>query len=108
MKKKLRPPAAAAAPPAAIQNFDAMPDCAFVRLPTVCTLFGISKPTVWRWVANGQLPAPRKLSRAVTAWRVGELRRALAGPMTEKASGVREAAKAAAAAARTTGGERGE
>lgn len=70
----------AAAPiPDALRNFDAMPDVAFVRLPVVVALFACSPATVWRRVKNGTLPAARKLSEAVTAWNVGELRKALRG-----------------------------
>ncbi|MCW5603412.1 MAG: AlpA family phage regulatory protein, partial [Burkholderiales bacterium] len=44
-----------------VKNFDALPGSAFVRLPTVCTLLGISRPTAWRWVKSGRLPTPRRL-----------------------------------------------
>lgn len=75
-----RLPAPAAAPiPDALRTFDALPDAANVRLPVVCALFGISPPTVWRWVKKGTLPAGRKLSVACTAWNVGQLRKALNG-----------------------------
>lgn len=73
------PTPAAAAIPDALRNFQALPDAAFVRLPVVCTLFSISPPTAWRWVKKSVLPTPRRLSEAVTAWNVGELRKALNG-----------------------------
>ncbi len=65
--------------PDALRNFDALPDVANVRLPVVCALFGISAPTAWRWVKKCKLPAGRKLSEGVTAWNVGQLRKALNG-----------------------------
>lgn len=65
--------------PAALKNFDALPDAANVRLPIVAGLVGCSEATVWRMAKKGTLPAPRKLSERVTAWNVGELRLALAG-----------------------------
>jgi predicted DNA-binding transcriptional regulator AlpA len=71
-------PAAASIPPA-FANFDHAPDSAFVRLPIVAALFACSPATVWRRVKSGTLPAPRKLSEGVTAWRVAELRKALRG-----------------------------
>lgn len=75
-----RQPDPAAAPiPEALRNFDALPDAANVRLPVVRVLFGISTATTWRWVKKGTLPAGRKLSEGVTAWNVGELRKALNG-----------------------------
>ncbi len=65
--------------PDALRNFDALPDSANVRLPVVAALFACSTVTVWRRVKKGTLPAGRKLSEGVTAWNVGELRKALSG-----------------------------
>ena len=62
--------------PEALKAFDALPDSAHVRLPTVCGLFGISPATAWRWVRAERLPAPKKLSPGVSAWNVGEIRAA--------------------------------
>ena len=63
--------------PAALANFDSLPDCAHVRLPIVAALRGSSPATIWRHVKSGLLPAPVKLGPNTTAWRVGDLRRAL-------------------------------
>ena len=65
--------------PDALRNFDALPDAANVRLPVVCALLQISPATTWRWSKSGRLPAPRRLSEGVTAWNVGQLRKALTG-----------------------------
>jgi predicted DNA-binding transcriptional regulator AlpA len=62
--------------PVALAQFDKLPDAAHVRLPVVAALKGISPATVWRWVKSSRLPAPSRLSPGVTAWRVGDLRRA--------------------------------
>jgi predicted DNA-binding transcriptional regulator AlpA len=62
--------------PAALANFDILPDSAHVRLPVVAALRGSSPATVWRHVKAGLLPAPVKLGPNTTAWRVGDLRRA--------------------------------
>ena len=64
--------------PAALKNFDSLPDSANVRQPVVEALFGCSAATVWRMVKRGKLK-PRKLSERVTAFNVGELRQALQG-----------------------------
>lgn len=64
--------------PAALKNFDDLPDSANVRLPVVGGLFGCSPATVWRMVQRGTLPAPRKISERVSAWNVGDLRQVLA------------------------------
>jgi predicted DNA-binding transcriptional regulator AlpA len=63
--------------PSALQYFDQLPDSANVRQPIVEALFACSSTTLWRRVKDGRIPRPRKLSDRVTAWRVGELRRAL-------------------------------
>lgn len=64
--------------PDALKNFDSLPDAANVRQPVVQALVGCSAATVWRMVKRGTLPSPRKLSERVTAWNVGDLRKALA------------------------------
>jgi predicted DNA-binding transcriptional regulator AlpA len=63
--------------PSALQYFDQLPDSANVRQPIVEALFACSSTTLWRRVKDGRIPRPRKLSDRVTAWQVGELRRAL-------------------------------
>jgi predicted DNA-binding transcriptional regulator AlpA len=62
----------------ALEGFDRLPDAANVRLPVVQALYACSDETVRRRVKAGQIPAPRKLGPRITAWNVGELRRALA------------------------------
>ena len=59
------------------KDFDSLPDSAHVRLSVVTGLFACSPATVWRMVKRGQL-SPKKLSDRVTAFNVGDLRRALA------------------------------
>jgi len=63
--------------PEALENFDKYPDSAFVRQPIVQALFACSSATVWRMVKRGVLK-PKKLSERVTAFNVGDLRKALA------------------------------
>lgn len=64
--------------PAALRDFDSLPDSANVRLPVVRALFGCSDATIWRMARDNRIPKPRKLSERVTAWNVGDLRKALA------------------------------
>ncbi len=66
----------------ALNNFDQLPDSAYVRLPVVCGLFACHAATVWRRVKDGSLPAPAHLGPRVTAWRVGDLR-AVQSALTE-------------------------
>ncbi len=63
--------------PDTVERFDQLPDCALVRQPVVETLFACSAATIWRRVADGRIPKPRKLSHRLTAWNVGQLRAAL-------------------------------
>jgi predicted DNA-binding transcriptional regulator AlpA len=73
-----REPVAVPIPPE-LANFDQLPDSGFVRLPVVRGLYGFPAPsTIWRAVRAGRIPAPTKLGPNITAWRVGDLRAALA------------------------------
>lgn len=64
--------------PDALRHFDALPDSAYVRQPVVEALWACSSASVWRGVARGSIPKPRKLSERVTGWNVGALRQAQA------------------------------
>ena len=52
-----------------------LPEAGFVRLPGVLRVFPVGKSTWWNGVAEGKYPAPVKLSKRVSAWRVGDIRR---------------------------------
>jgi len=60
----------------ALREFDTLPDSAYVRLPVITALVGISRATVWRWTRQGNLPKSIRIS-GVTLWSVGGLRRCL-------------------------------
>ncbi len=62
----------------ALEGYDKLPDSAHVRVDTVSALRNCSNATTWRHAKAGLIPAPKKLSPGITAWNVGELRRALA------------------------------
>lgn len=62
-----------------LANFDALPDSAHVRLPTMQGLYGVSAASIWRGVRRGSIPTPIKLSERCTCWNVGLVRAALAG-----------------------------
>jgi predicted DNA-binding transcriptional regulator AlpA len=64
--------------PTALVNFDAMPDSAYIRLPVLKALYGVSNATIWRGVKNLTIPKPVKLTERCTAWNVGMVRAALA------------------------------
>lgn len=62
----------------ALSQFDQMPNSAYIRLPVIKTLYGVSAATIWRGVKNGTIPKPIKLTERTTAWNVGQVRAALA------------------------------
>ena len=62
----------------ALSQFDQMPNSAYIRLPVIISLYGVSAATIWRGVKNGTIPKPSKLTERTTAWNVGLVRAALA------------------------------
>ena len=64
--------------PDALANFDQLPDSAYIRLPVMIGLFGISSASIWRGVKNQSIPTPVKLTERTTAWNVGLVRADLA------------------------------
>ena len=74
--------------------FDTLPDTAFIResqlvqcpnRPANSAILPFSAATLWRKVAAGTFPKPFKLSKRVTAWRVGDVRSYLQAPEWEVA-----------------------
>lgn len=61
-----------------------LPDEAFVRLPTIIGTrdkpgpMPVSRSDFWARVAEGRFPKPYKLSDRISAWKVGEVRAAMA------------------------------
>ncbi len=72
--------------PEALSNFDRLPDSAYIRLPVMVGLFGVSTASIWRGIKNNFIPKPVKISERTTAWNVGVVRKALA----EKIRGLHE------------------
>ena len=64
--------------PEALTQFENLPDSAYIRLPVVKRLYGVSAATIWRGVKNKTIPTPVKLSERCTCWNVGLIRAALA------------------------------
>ena len=65
--------------PHALQHFDSLPTAAYVRELIALALLGVSSSTFRRGWKDGIFPRPKKLSKRVVAWNVGELRRVLEG-----------------------------
>jgi predicted DNA-binding transcriptional regulator AlpA len=64
--------------PEALVNFDQLPESAFIRLPVIMALYGVSSASVWRGVKAGTIPKPCKPTERTTAWNVGLVRASLA------------------------------
>jgi predicted DNA-binding transcriptional regulator AlpA len=64
--------------PEGLMHFDQLPNSAFIRLPVLMGLYGISSASCWRGVKNGTIPKPSKLTTRTTAWNVGLIRADLA------------------------------
>jgi predicted DNA-binding transcriptional regulator AlpA len=65
--------------PTPLQNFDSLPDSAYVRIPVLASLLSCSHSTIWRAVKNGRLPEPKRYCDRVSGWNVGQLRQVLRG-----------------------------
>lgn len=61
----------------ALTEFDTLPNDAIVRQKTVVRLLACSSTTLWRLTRRGQLH-PVKLSKGITGFRVGDIRKLLA------------------------------
>lgn len=63
------------------QGIDNLPDWAETDIGGIKALVGKSRATVYRWIDKGILPAPIKRAGTKNAWKVGDVRRALAVSM---------------------------
>jgi len=43
------------------------------RVRQIASRLDVSESTIWRWVALGKLPKPKKLSKRVTVWDAAEV-----------------------------------
>ena len=64
--------------PDALVNFDKLPDSAYIRLPVMKGLYGVSTASIWRGVKSGLICKPVKISERCTAWSVRLVRADLA------------------------------
>jgi prophage regulatory protein len=39
----------------------------------IAARYGVSRTTIWRWVARGEFPPPIKLAPGTTRWRVADI-----------------------------------
>ena len=57
-----------------LQNFSYLPDESLVRLPILMALYGLSKASIYRFIKDGIIPAPIKLTGRTSVWIVGDIR----------------------------------
>ena len=71
-------------------DFNALPDCAFIRMHQLQALglVPFSDVTAWRRVKEGTFPRPIRISSQVTAWRVGDVRGWLQDPLGYQAGAI--------------------
>ena len=65
--------------PLAVRNWQDLPDDASVDVKVVALMTGRSVPSVWRDVAQGRLPQPRRFTPRCSRWPVGVIRSHLRG-----------------------------
>lgn len=53
----------------------------FHRMPAVLDRYGVSVPTIYRWVSQGLFPAPVPIGPNTRAWRESDLRAFDADPV---------------------------
>jgi len=60
-------------------GFDDLPDMALIQLRPLMNFKVVpySATTIWRKCRCGEFPAPIKVSKGITAWRVGDIRKYL-------------------------------
>lgn len=68
-----------------LAQYEAAPDNAFFSIMTLMALCQIAKSTVWKWIVEGRLPPPQKLSAQCSRWRKADIQKAL-----EKLGGTHE------------------
>ena len=58
----------------------------FLRLPSVCARYGLSRSTLYAWIKQERFPAPVKLGPRVSAWALADLEQWECNRLTSNAS----------------------
>lgn len=48
-------------------------DTPFLRDIEVAHRYGVSRPTIWRWLKKGKIPRPIKIGEGSSRWRFSDL-----------------------------------
>lgn len=77
-RRRGRPRNVRNAVPLAAENFDRLPDSALADIAVIRAVTNKSRATIYRWIAAGLFPKPKKLGlTSNNVWTVGDIRRAL-------------------------------
>jgi len=52
-----------------------LPKSGYIRLPEVLKLLGISRSTFYAGIKSGKYPAPVRIGKRISGWRVEEIRK---------------------------------
>jgi prophage regulatory protein len=71
-----------------LNDINHLPDEALIRQSSLISkgLIPFSPTTLWRKCKQGDFPQPIKISKAITAWRVGQIREWLNDPQGYKSN----------------------
>ena len=50
-----------------------------LRMAQVCELVGVSRATIYRWIASGSFPVPLKIGPAAVRWRLDDIEKWVSG-----------------------------
>ena len=70
------------------RDISKLPVEAFLRLPDVIALVGLSRASIYAKVAENRFPASIKLTQHASGWRMGDIRAWLADPTGWVHSGI--------------------
>ena len=59
----------------------------YIDRPALCRRWGISRATIYRWTADGRLPAPVRLGPGVWRWPLAEIEKLEAGAAADRRAG---------------------
>jgi predicted DNA-binding transcriptional regulator AlpA len=74
-------------PSASKNKFNDLPDEAYIQIRKLIEfeVVPFSVTTIWRKCRSNEFPKPHKVSKGITAWRVGDIRSYLLGISSPKA-----------------------
>ena len=56
-----------------IKKVEKMIDDRFIRMPEVIKMTGLGKSTIFAWINTNRFPAPIKMGRRVSVWKISTI-----------------------------------